>query len=257
MKRQPADGSGGRRYGLLDNLRGLAVLNMVIYHGIYDWVYIFGRPAVWFTATRNAYLWEQAICWTFILVAGAVFPLGRRPARRGALVLGCGLVLTAVTVLVMPSEQILFGILHFLGIAMLLSALLKQWLLKVPAAAGAAGSFALFLLTKCLPRGGLGVGDVLLWPLPEVLYSCRWTFPLGLMGPGFYSADYFPLLPWMFLFWTGMYAWRGLAARWGGRLPHCGQVPGLAWLGRHSLPVYMLHQPVLLAAIWLLAHMVS
>lgn len=255
MSRQPAGAPGRLRYALLDDLRGLAVLNMAVYHGIYDWVHVFGRALPWFSSA-GAYLWQQAICWTFILVAGAVFPMGRRPARRGALVLGCGLVLTAVTVLVMPSERILFGVLHFLGAAMVLSALLRRWLLKIPSAAGAAGSFGLFLLTKSLPAGGLGVGDALLWPLPAALYSQGWTFPLGLTGPGFYSADYFPLLPWLFLFWTGMYLWRWLTARWGGRLAAVGPAPGLAWLGRHSLPVYLLHQPVLLAAVWALDRMI-
>lgn len=240
------------RYALLDTLRGFAVVNMVVFHGVYDWVYVFGRPAAWFTGTAGAYLWQQGICWTFILVAGAVFPLGRRPCRRGLTVFGCALVLTAVTVLAMPSEQILFGILHFLGLAMLLTAPLCKWLLRVPAAAGAAGSFLLFLLTKPLPYGGLGLGDALLWRLPAALYSQRWTFPLGLMGPGFYSADYFPLLPWLFLFWTGMYLWRALSARWGVRLAGLRPAPGLGWLGRHSLAVYMVHQPLLLAAVWLL-----
>lgn len=242
-----------RRFAVLDTLRGFAVLNMVVFHGVYDWVYIFGRPAAWFTGTGNAYGWQQFICWTFILVAGAVFPLGRRPYKRGLVVFGCGMVLTAVTVLAMPSEQILFGILHFLGLAMLLTAPLRKWLLRVPAAVGAAGSFLLFLLTKSLPYGGLGLGDVLLWRLPAAWYSQRWTFPLGLMGPDFYSADYFPLLPWLFLFWTGMYLWRALSARWGGRLADIGPVPVFGWLGRHSLAVYMVHQPLLLAAVWALA----
>lgn len=234
------------RYALLDCIRGLAVLNMVVYHGVYDWVCILNHPASWFTQGEAAYLWQQAICWTFILVSGAVFPAGKHPVKRGMQVLGCGLVLTAVTVLAMPSEQILFGVLHFLGVAMLLSALAKPLLSKIPASVGAACSFILFLLTKTLPSGGLGAGDILIWPLPEVLYNYKWTFPFGLMGPGFYSADYFPVIPWLFLFWTGLFLWRLVSACWREKMVSFETVPLIGWLGRHSLLIYMLHQPVLL-----------
>lgn len=95
-----------RRIAAFDALRGFALVNMAVYHGVYDWVYVFGRPAAWFTQTGNAHIWQQFICWTFILLAGAVFPYGKHAVRRGAVTFGCGFLLTAVTMLVMPSEQI-------------------------------------------------------------------------------------------------------------------------------------------------------
>lgn len=104
-----------RRIAAFDALRGFALVNMAVYHGVYDWVYVFGRPAAWFTQTGNAHIWQQFICWTFILLAGAVFPYGKHAVRRGAVTFGCGFLLTAVTMLVMPSEQILFGVLHLIG----------------------------------------------------------------------------------------------------------------------------------------------
>ena len=83
-----------RRIRLFDALRGFALVNMIAYHGVYDWVSVFGRPAGWFVQTDYARGWQQAICWTFLLVAGAVFPYGRRPLQRAALVFGCGMLLT-------------------------------------------------------------------------------------------------------------------------------------------------------------------
>ena len=71
----------GKRIAVLDALRGAALVQMVVYHGLYDWVYVFGQSAAWFTASRNAYLWQQAICWTFILVSGASFHGSRRKPR--------------------------------------------------------------------------------------------------------------------------------------------------------------------------------
>ncbi len=240
------------RIVLLDALRGAAVLNMAAYHGIYDWVYVFGKSAAWFTESNNAYVWEQCIAWTFILVSGAVSGYSRRPYRRAAVLAGCALLLTAVTVLLMPSERILFGVLHFLAAAVLLTALARPLLDRVPAGVGAAASFALFLLTKQLPWGFLGLGDWRLLALPQTLYTAQWTFPLGLIGPGFYSADYFPVLPWLFLFWTGRQLWRWLQGRgWHQPLGRVRAPAALCWTGRQSLLLYLLHQPLLLAMLWL------
>ena len=105
----------------------------------------------------------------------------------------------------------------------------------------------LFLLSKGVPRGFLGLGDYALVSLPAALYRFPWAFPLGLPSAGFYSSDYFPLVPWLFLFWTGLYLWRGQSEAAREKLAGLPAVPGLAWLGRHSLAVYMLHQPVLMA----------
>lgn len=96
--------------------------------------------------------------------------------------------------LVMPSEQILFGVLHLIGAAVLLSALLRRFLDRAPALPGAIASFVLFLFLRSVPMGYLGIGELQLFELPRQLYSVPFLFPLGLPGPGFYSADYFPLI---------------------------------------------------------------
>ncbi len=243
-----------RRIRLFDALRGFALVNMIAYHGVYDWVSVFGRPAGWFVQTDYARGWQQAICWTFLLVAGAVFPYGRRPLQRAALVFGCGMLLTAVTLLVMPSEQILFGVLHLIGASILITALLRRILEKLPSLPAAAGCFALFLLLRGVPRGTVGFGAFCA-TLPRGLYRSPALFFLGFPGPGFYSADYFPILPWLFLFWTGMFFWRFLRPRAEEWLRGKRICPLLEWLGRHSLIVYLLHQPVLLAVVFLLTRL--
>ena len=243
-----------RRIRLLDALRGLALVNMIVYHGVYDWVSVFGRSAAWFTRTDYARGWQQAICWTFLLVAGAVFPYGRRPLRRGALVFGCGMLLTAVTLLVMPSERILFGVLHLIGAAILITALLRRVLEKLPALPGAVCSFVLFFLLRGVPRGIIGVGEFSA-ALPLWLYQSPVLFPLGFPGPGFYSADYFPIVSWLFLFWTGMFLWRFLRPYAEERLRGKVICRPLEALGRHSLIVYLLHQPALMAVVFLLTRL--
>ena len=74
-----------KRSSVLDILKSVAVVNMVAYHTLYDVVYIFGVP-VSFMGTRASFVWQQAICWTFILVSGALSLSSRRPYRRA----GCG-----------------------------------------------------------------------------------------------------------------------------------------------------------------------
>ena len=92
------------RYALLDELRGLDLISMMLYHACWDLVYLFHADWDWYRGT-GAYIWQQSICWTFILLSGFCFSLGRRPLRRGLTVFGCGWVVTLVTVLFMPEED--------------------------------------------------------------------------------------------------------------------------------------------------------
>ena len=103
-----------RRSGTLDSLRGLTLVSMMAYHACWDLVYLFHADWDWYRGT-GAYIWQQSICWTFILLSGFCFSLGRRPLRRGLTVFGCGWVVTLVTVLFMPEEQIWFGVLTLIG----------------------------------------------------------------------------------------------------------------------------------------------
>ena len=80
--------------------------------------------------------------------------------------------------------------------------------------------------------------------LPRGLYANYFTAFLGFYPEGFISADYFALLPWLFLFWAGYFAHRLIGREQMGVLRSSVCLP-LGWLGRHSLLLYMLHQPVL------------
>lgn len=229
------------RVNVLDNLRGFSLVSMILYHGMYDLVYLFGVDVPWYRGWPG-YIWQQSICWTFILVSGASTHYGKKPLRRGLEVLACGLLLTLGTWLFMPGQVILFGVLHFMGLAMLLAAALRPLLRRIPPAAGLAGAFLLFAFTKGIYFGFLGFLDIPLLRLPAGLYSTPFLFPLGLPGPGFASSDYFPLIPWFFLFLCGYFLWALAKGRF---KPKISRPNPLAFLGRHSLIIYMLHQPAL------------
>ena len=68
--------SSSSRYALLDELRGLDLISMMLYHGMWDAVYLFGVVVPWYSAGQGR-LWQQSICWVFILLSGFCLPLGR------------------------------------------------------------------------------------------------------------------------------------------------------------------------------------
>ena len=151
--------------------------------------------------------------------------------------------------LVTPEEPIRFGVLTFLGTAALLTVPLRPLLARIPPRLGLILSFSLFLLARDVNHGYLGFAWVPLLRLPRGLYSNLATAGLGFPAPAFASSDYFALLPWLFLFWTGFYLYRlrpEIPA-----LPDI-RLPGLSVISRHSLLLYLLHQPVLYAALVLL-----
>lgn len=237
-----------RRWAALDNLRGLTLLSMILYHACWDMVYLFGASWSWYRSS-GAYVWQQSICWTFILLSGFCWSLGSSPLRRGLEVFGGGLAVTAATLLFMPETSVVFGVLTLLGSCMLLMVPLERWLRRVPAWTGLGGSAALFFLLRNVNAGCLGFEGLRLVSLPAWLYRDLATAFLGFPPADFFSTDYFSLVPWLFLFLTGYFANRLWRER--RRIPTGGsRVPGLNFLGRYSLPVYLLHQPVVYALLW-------
>ena len=225
-----------RRIAALDALRGLTLVSMIAYHACWDLVYLFHADWDWYRGT-GAYIWQQSICWTFILLSGFCWSMGKRPLRRGLTVFACGWVVSAVAVVFMAAVQIWFGVLTLIGSCMLLLIPLERVLRHVPAGVGLAAAAALFALLRNVNRGTFGFESLVLGSVPEGLYRDLFTAWLGFPGPGFSSTDYFSLVPWLLLFLAG-YFLRRL------RDPDVLRCPPLCALGRWSLPVYMLHQPV-------------
>lgn len=247
-----------KRYHRLDELRGLVFISMVLYHGMWDLVYLFGFEAQWYK-TEIGSVWQQSICWSFILLSGFCWSFGRKKYRHAAVVSGAGILVTLATCLLLPQERVIFGVLTFLGAAAFIVAVLQPLLLRCAPAAGMTASALLFLVTGNVNRGCLGLGNWQWGALPDAWYANLFTTFLGFPAPDFYSADYFSLFPWLFLYLSGYFLYRCLTGKrrsgaevYSGEepasLPHFlerGHVPVLQWIGRHSLLLYLLHQPVL------------
>ncbi len=220
-----------QRYEWLDLWRSLAVLVMVVFHALWDLEHFGVLPS----GTMETPL-ADAVRYlgggSFILISGLVAPGARDPIRRGFRLFCIGLLVSAVSWL--AGLPVKFGILQLLGVSKML----------VGALDGTGGK---------LRRASLAPLWLLLWLAAWIACSRAdvpwdWLFPLGLHSAGFFSADYWPLLPWLFLYLMGVSL--GSRLRGGGaakRIPSA-----LTFPGRHSLIVYLLHQPLLYGLFWLL-----
>ena len=232
-----------KRIWELDAFRGLCVLGMVLVHLVFDLVYLYQlvdwQYPVWFSFVMD---WGGVL---FLLISGICVTLGRRSVRRGLIVLVCGFLCSLVTWgmyrLNMADRGLIiyFGVLHCLGCCMLLWPLFRK-----------------------LPNGVLAVVGGIMAVAGIILRGMHfpigmWLMPLGFQPEQFLSSDYFPLLPQLGFFLLGTVLGRTVYRKGESLLPRVNpEMPVLRFLqlcGKHSLWIYLLHQPILSGMVWLLS----
>lgn len=208
---------------------------MVAVHFTYDLTELYG-----FFTPPKIRIYEYMLRWggvVFFLISGICATLSSRSLRRGALVFACGMGITAVTYLADRYLAVYFGVLHCLGSCMMLWSVFHK-LPMVSLGAAAAGIIGLGLLFQ------------------QFRVSIPCLFWLGLITPAFSSADFFPLFPFLGFFLLGGVLGRLLYKEKRTLLPKANvQTPFLSSLqlcGRHSLSIYLLHQPVILVILELI-----
>jgi len=239
-----------KRVGFLDEVRGFAIICMVVYHVMFDLNELFGVSVPiffdnWFYTVRDIF------AGAFIFISGTVCRYSRNNLKRGAQCFLLGMVITFATAFAVPEFPVRFGILHFLGICMLIFGLGERdnnngnfWDIP-PAAVGLIISVLLFMFTWRVPDGYVGFEKIgFKIALPEFIYKARLLFPLGFMGYGMAYADYFPLLPWFFLFFAGAYFGVFVKDNSAPEFFYKTRVKFLAAAGRHTIWIYLLHQPL-------------
>lgn len=236
------------RIGFLDFVRGIAILFMVAYHGAFSLVNIYGVEISLFHSQTLTNVAVPLVGGTFIFISGICTRFSHNPRRRGLIIFSLGLLMSAATAIAVPQFIIRFGILHFMGLAMVLFSFLQPALDRVPPKVAGAVLIFLFLATYHLHQNYLGWPGVLALKLPTV--TVPWLYPFGLVAPGFYSSDYYPLLPWLFLFLFGSLLGVAVKEKKGPQALYQLRIPWLEAVGRRSLWIYVLHQPVIVAALW-------
>lgn len=257
----PTAPAHAHRYAGIDLLRGLAMLWMTLFHFCFDLQH-FG----WLQANFYAdpfWTWQRtAIVSLFVFCAG----LGQAAAvqqcqswarfwQRWRQIALCALLVSLGSWWMFPGAYIYFGILHGMAVMLVLARLLSGGGARAPWRLWLLGALALALP----PVAALAHAR---WPELDFLNARSWNW-LGLISRKPVTEDYAPLLPWLGLMCWGLATGQWLLRRHAALLALPGLLLGagvaaapwraLAFLGRWSLSYYMLHQPVLLGALGLLA----
>ena len=221
------------RYHALDALRGLSLLLMIIHHLAVD-LTMYNMVPLWLLSNPIVGILQPLFGACFVALSGASSRFSRSTARRGLKILLAAAAVTAATAgmswFLGQEVTVFFGILHFLGVASLIYHVAQPLLdkIKIPGPLW----FVLFLIASYFfPR----VADV-----PMALG------PLGLVGYGFHSADYYPLLPWIFIYFFGVWIADCVKEN---RFPegfYRFRCRPLEAVSKHSLWLYLLHQPVIM-----------
>lgn len=224
-----------KRIWELDVLRGLFILGMIAVHITYDLVDLYRVVTL-----DNPFLYRIGTTFggvPFLLLSGVCVSFSNHPVRRGITVFLCGMLCTIATAgmyflrFADRGIVIYFGILHCLGVCMVLWPLLRK--LPVPAQA---------VLGVCILLFGYYVKG-------NIRVDYPWLVPLGIPCWGFSSSDYFPLLPNLGFFLIGAVLGKWLYPTPRSLLPRVNAdwvvFRFLGFCGRHSLLIYLVHQPVL------------
>jgi uncharacterized membrane protein len=241
-----------KRFWEIDVLRGLAILMMISFHFIFDLNY-FGTVQLdissgflWFFARSTASIFlflvgvslslshSRTILTSAYQIEGGMF---FKYLNRGLKIFLLGLLITLATWLFIPQEFIVFGVLHFIGIAIILEyPFLNQKYLNLLLG-------FIFIITGIL--------------IAQLTFSTPWLLWLGLQPNGFITVDYFPLLPWLGVVSLGLFTggifYKNYQRRF--TLPDLSSnvlMKLLSFLGRHSLIIYLIHQPVLISVLYIL-----
>ena len=222
-----------KRITIFDTVRGFTMISMAGFHACYDLAYLYDWDMPWFTQTVFQDIWRASISWVFLFIAGWMCTLSRNNIKRAAKYALAALVVWLATTLVSVDDSVNFGIIYCMAACTGIVALTDPVLKKISARWGMSLCLVLFALT---------------WSIPKTIYPVPYLAWLGFPNPGFVSGDYYPIIPFIFIYLAGYFdahIAQGIdktAPIWA----YANPLPALASLGRHALPFYLLHQPIIL-----------
>jgi uncharacterized membrane protein len=235
-----------KRFWEIDALRGVAILLMVLFHFLYDLVFFdISHVDIW---SGPVFYIGRSAAILFVFLVGVSLSLSHSRSKvlglqvsfnkyfkRGFHIFLWGMVFTLASWVLFPDKVIVFGVLHFIGVAIVLSYPLLEY--RLPNLIG--GFIVLFL-------GGL---------VENFTVDLPWLIWVGLTPAGFQTLDHFPLLPWFGVTMLGIFAGNMMYPDHHRKyeLPDLSQNPlisALEFMGRRSLAIYIIHQPLLVVVLY-------
>ncbi|MDD6490154.1 MAG: heparan-alpha-glucosaminide N-acetyltransferase domain-containing protein [Clostridia bacterium] len=233
------------RIHTLDELRGFAVFCMVFYHAFFS-IGVFFKIPWGVTLVKFFEPAEPYFAGLFILISGISSQLSHSNLVRGVKLFFIAYAITLVTYFALGShDMIRFGILHMLSICMMAYGIIGKFLNLIPMWVGFILNAVLFILFYNITTGSIGLPFLFSYKLPTEWYNTDFMYVFGCPSKTFSSSDYFPLLPWIFIFFAGAFLGKAAAANKFPKFMYKKRIPFFSWLGRHALLIYVLHQPVI------------
>ena len=218
-----------KRIWELDALRGIAILLMVYFHSVFDLADIYHLPLNY--KSGIIFIIGKMAAILFIGLAGISCTLSNHNGSRGIKVLLWGMFITIVTS-TFTDFSIKFGILHLLGTAMILSIWIKNWRTYI-----------------------IGLWGIILLLIPVFISlnaHNNYFLIFGWHTPSFYYSDYYPIIPWLGIFFLGMCIGKICYKEHRTKLPNWPYSKiYLDKIGTKSLLIYLIHQPVILGILYI------
>lgn len=225
------------RIDAVDYFRGIAVVLMIIFHATYDLKkMVYGFEDL---LPRNYWSWFPSLIGSmfFFTMGYATYLAPKFSYKRALKVFSLGLLVSLSSYLYSPDMLITFGVLHSLGLSMFLI----HPFMKLQKKYASANFFIGFAV--------IAIGN---WFYTKEFNTVDWLFPLGIRAAGFSSADYYPIFPWFGVALLGAFAAQKTASKLASAPFHFAMKKSVSWLGKHSLAIYLIHQPILIGLISLL-----
>lgn len=246
------------RYLKIDEIRGLTLISMILYHFMWDLNNIAGYEMDWY-AKLPGEIWQKSICITFIFISGFCFSMGKNRVKRSCIVFLAGALVTAITLIATPENRIVLGVLTFIGAAGLVAIPLDKLHRKLETYVNKEtlnqtliiGNILLFVAMFNINYGSIYViFDTI--AVPKYLYRGNIATVLGFTDPFFFSTDYFSVFPWIFNYLAGYYFYRYIFECRENKFTLMikslllkDRFKKISYIGKNTLVIYLLHQPVL------------
>ena len=233
------------RIEFIDAARGIAIVYVVIYHFIFD-LSEYGAVDAGFL-DRGIWLGiHYFFFFTLIFISGLCTAFSHDIIKRGAVLFIIGYAVTAVTEVLFPNNKIVFGILSLLGAMMIIYGVAKPAADKIKFPYMMIIWIVLFVILRDFSEQQ-GTVHLLFEDVKINLPQDKENlYPLGILYKGFVSADYFPIIPYGFIFLAGAAASKPVTDNKLPKLFYSAKIPVISTIGKYSLYIYLAHQPILL-----------